>query len=188
MVSLSPELQEVLREAARAQELEDGQDWPAAIDVYYRTGCQLSYMLDMHVDKDNDGTLAELLCGLHSQYQQRITRAVSGSLDDVVGLEDVKEEIEEAVLLPLQHPYLFKGIRQPARTFLLYGPPGTGKTMLVEKVAAEAEFSLLSISPSMILSKWAGDSEKAVSQVFDLARTMQPSILFLEAPRPFTTG
>jgi SpoVK/Ycf46/Vps4 family AAA+-type ATPase len=51
--------------------------------------------------------------------------------------------------------------------------------MLVEKVAAEAEFSLLSISPSMILSKWAGDSEKAVSQVFDLARTMQPSILFL---------
>jgi hypothetical protein len=53
------------------------------------------------------------------------------------------------------------------------------QTMLVEKVAAEAEFSLLSISPSMILSKWAGDSEKAVSQVFDLARTMQPSILFL---------
>jgi ATP-dependent 26S proteasome regulatory subunit len=51
--------------------------------------------------------------------------------------------------------------------------------MLVEKVAAEAEFSLLSISPSMILSKWAGDSEKAVSRVFDLARTMQPSILFL---------
>lgn len=53
------------------------------------------------------------------------------------------------------------------------------QTMLVEKVAAEAELSLLSISPSMILSKWAGDSEKAVSQVFDLARTMQPSILFL---------
>lgn len=73
MGSLSPELQEVLREAARAQELEDGQDWPAAIDVYHRTGCQLSYMLDMHVDKHNDGTLAELLCGLHSQYQQRIT-------------------------------------------------------------------------------------------------------------------
>lgn len=110
----------------------------------------------------------------------------------------------------------FKGLRQPARTFLLYGPPGTGKvraggpqqqagtrclcvqparaaalcrarllvllpiqTLLVEKVAAEAGFTLLAVSPSMILSKWAGDSEKAVSQVFDLARTMQPAILFL---------
>jgi hypothetical protein len=73
MVSIAPELQAVLRGAARAQELEDGQDWPAAIDVYYRAGCQLSYMLDMHVDKDRDCTLAEVLCGLHSQYQQRIS-------------------------------------------------------------------------------------------------------------------
>jgi hypothetical protein len=73
MGSILPELQAVLREAARAQELEDGQDWPAAIDVYYRAGCQLSYMLDMHVDKDGDCTLAEVLCGLHSQYQQRIS-------------------------------------------------------------------------------------------------------------------
>lgn len=73
----------------------------------------------------------------------------------------------------------FTGIRQPARTFLLYGPPGTGKTLLVEKVAAEAGFTLLSISPSMVLSKWAGDSEKAISGVFDMARTLQPCIIFL---------
>lgn len=73
----------------------------------------------------------------------------------------------------------FKGIRQPARTFLLYGRPGTGKTLLVEKVAAEAGFMLLSISPSMILSKWAGDSEKAISGVFDIARSFQPCIIFL---------
>lgn len=53
------------------------------------------------------------------------------------------------------------------------------QTMLVEKVAAEAELHLLSISPSMILSKWSGDSEKAISQVFDLARTMQPALLFM---------
>jgi hypothetical protein len=73
----------------------------------------------------------------------------------------------------------FKGIRQPARTFLLYGPPGTGKTLLVEKVAAEAGFMLLSLSPSMILSKWAGDSEKAISGVFDIAKSLQPCIIFL---------
>lgn len=73
----------------------------------------------------------------------------------------------------------FKGIRQPARTFLLYGPPGTGKTLLVEKVAAEAGFMLLSVSPSMILSKWAGDSEKAISGVFDIAKSFQPCIIFL---------
>lgn len=78
----------------------------------------------------------------------------------------------------------FKGIRQPARTFLLYGPPGTGKTLLVEKVAAEAAFMLLSISPSMILSKWAGDSEKAISGVFDIAKSFQPCIIFLVGVLP----
>lgn len=82
----------------------------------------------------------------------------------------------------------FKGIRQPARAFLLHGPAGTGKTLLVEKVAAEAGFMLLSISPSMILSKWAGDSEKAISGVFDIARSFQPCIIFLVREVPSLTA
>lgn len=82
-------------------------------------------------------------------------------------------------LLSLLPSCRFKGMRQPARTFLLHGQPGTGKTLLVEKVAAEAGFMLLSVSPSMILSKWAGDSEKAISGVFDIARSFQPAIIFL---------
>jgi SpoVK/Ycf46/Vps4 family AAA+-type ATPase len=95
----------------------------------------------------------------------------------------VKDELEEAVFLPLQHPHLFQGpIRTPARTFLLHGPPGTGKTLLVEKVAAEAGFMLLSVSPSMVLSKWAGDSEKAVRGVFEVAKSFQPCIIFLVRP------
>ncbi|GBF98627.1 ATPase AAA [Raphidocelis subcapitata] len=107
-------------------------------------------------------------------------RAVSGSLDDVVGLESVKDELDEAVFMPLRHPQLFKGIRRPPRHFLLYGAPGTGKTLLVEKLAAEAGFTLLALSPSSILSKWSGDSEKALQLAFDAARAMAPAVLFLD--------
>lgn len=73
MGSVANELPAVLREAAQAQELEDEQHWSAAADVYYRAACQLSYMLDMHMDKDKESALAELLCGLHSQYERRIS-------------------------------------------------------------------------------------------------------------------
>lgn len=73
MGSVANELPAVLREAAQAQELEDEQHWSAAADVYYRAACQLSYMLDMHIDKDKESALAELLCGLHSQYERRIS-------------------------------------------------------------------------------------------------------------------
>lgn len=101
----------------------------------------------------------------------------------------VKDELEEAVFLPLQHPHLFRGpIRSPPRTFLLHGPPGTGKTLLVEKVAAEAGFMLLSLSPSLILSKWAGDSEKTVRSVFELAKSFQPCIIFLVRSTAWRSG
>lgn len=78
MDSTSAELQAVLREASKAQQQEDERDGNAAIDSYYRAACQIAYMLDMHVDKSKDAALAELLCGLHSQYENRI--AVSSKL------------------------------------------------------------------------------------------------------------
>lgn len=111
---------------------------------------------------------------------QRCLREVSGSLDDVVGLAALKQELREAVLLPLHLPHLFTGIRRPQSNVLFHGRPGTGKTLLVEKAAAEAGLPLLALSPSAVLSKWAGESEKTLRGVFEAAAAAAPAIIFID--------
>ncbi len=103
------------------------------------------------------------------------------SWDDVGGLEDVKIVLKEAVELPLKDPGSFKrmGIRPP-RGVLLYGPPGTGKTLLAKAVACESEANFISIKGPEIMSKWVGESEKAVRQIFKKAKQVSPSIVFLD--------
>jgi hypothetical protein len=81
----------------------------------------------------------------------RCAAPTEGTLDDVAGLREVKRSLRESVLFPLRFPHLFRGVRKPATAYLLYGPPGTGKTLLVQKMAAEAGFPLLSLSPSALL-------------------------------------
>ncbi len=101
--------------------------------------------------------------------------------DDVGGLEDVKILLKEAVELPLKDPEAFKriGIRPP-RGVLMYGPPGTGKTLLAKAVAHESEANFISVKGPEIMSKWVGESEKAVRQIFKKAKQVSPSIVFLD--------
>jgi len=108
------------------------------------------------------------------------SRPVAGSLSDVSGLTQVKEELRQAVIWPLKMPHLFCGFRKPPTTFLLVGPPGCGKTLLVEKIAAESQSTLLSVSPSNILSKWSGESERTLRALFSTAATVRPCIVFLD--------
>lgn len=100
---------------------------------------------------------------------------------DVGGLDEAKREIREAVEMPLKKPEAFKrlGIR-PVKGILLYGPPGTGKTMLAKAVATEAEANFISIKGPEVLSKWVGDSEKAVREIFRKARLAAPTIIFID--------
>jgi len=100
---------------------------------------------------------------------------------DVGGLEDVKTKLREAVELPLKDPESFVrlGIRPP-RGILLYGPPGTGKTLLAKAVANESEANFISIKGPEVMSKWVGESEKAVRQIFKKARQVSPCIVFLD--------
>ena len=94
---------------------------------------------------------------------------------DVAGLEQAKEALKEAVILPIKFPHLFKGKRKPWRGILLYGPPGTGKSYLAKAVATEADNStFLSISSSDLVSKWLGESEKLVKSLFQMARENKP--------------
>nr|CAD7595112.1 unnamed protein product [Timema genevievae] len=100
---------------------------------------------------------------------------------DVVDLEDVKESLEEAVILPLKFPQLFTGVRKTWKGILLFGPPGTGKSLVAKALASEAKAStFISVSSSDLVSKWFGESEKMVKNLFKLARSCKPSIIFID--------
>jgi transitional endoplasmic reticulum ATPase len=101
--------------------------------------------------------------------------------DDIGGLEDVKRELREAVEWPLKYPDAFKrmGI-EPPRGILLYGPPGTGKTLLARAVATESEANFIAVKGPEMLSKWVGESERAVRETFRKARMAAPAIIFFD--------
>ena len=101
--------------------------------------------------------------------------------EDVGGLEDVKRQLREVVEMPIESPGAYKrlGIRA-ARGVLLYGPPGTGKTLLAKAVANESKANFISIKGPEIMSKWVGESEKAVRQAFKKAKQASPCIVFLD--------
>ncbi|PIO04354.1 ATPase [Candidatus Woesearchaeota archaeon CG08_land_8_20_14_0_20_47_9] len=101
--------------------------------------------------------------------------------DDVGGLEHAKQELREAVEWPIKHSEAFRrlGVRPP-KGVLLFGAPGTGKTLLAKAVANESESNFILIKGPELLSKWVGESEKAVREVFKKARQVSPSIIFFD--------
>jgi vacuolar protein-sorting-associated protein 4 len=100
--------------------------------------------------------------------------------DDIAGLQAAKETLKEVVVLPLRFPKLFKGNRKPWSGILLYGPPGTGKSYLAKAVATECMSTFFSISSADLMTKWVGESEKLVRQMFEVARENKPSIIFID--------
>mmetsp|Transcript_20666 Transcript_20666/g.43699 ORF Transcript_20666/g.43699 Transcript_20666/m.43699 type:complete len:434 (+) Transcript_20666:11-1312(+) len=100
--------------------------------------------------------------------------------DDVAGLFKAKENLKEAVIMPLKFPHMFKTIRRPWKGILLYGPPGTGKSYLAKAVATEANSTFFAVSSSDLVSKWLGESEKLVRSLFEMARAAAPAIIFID--------
>ncbi|MGB5912481.1 MAG: CDC48 family AAA ATPase [Promethearchaeia archaeon] len=103
------------------------------------------------------------------------------SWDDVGGLEGVKQELKEAVEWPLKYPKLFEraGIRS-LNGILIFGPPGCGKTLLAKAIATESKSNFISIKGPEIFSKWVGESEKTVREIFRKARQAAPSIIYFD--------
>jgi len=101
--------------------------------------------------------------------------------EDIGGLEEVKKQLVEAVEWPLKYPNLFRHMKaNPPKGILLYGPPGTGKTLLAKAVAHESEANFISVKGPEFLSKWVGESEKAVRETFRKARQAAPCIVFFD--------
>jgi transitional endoplasmic reticulum ATPase len=100
---------------------------------------------------------------------------------DIGGLPNVKRELKEAVEWPLKHPEAFRRLGvSPPKGVLVYGAPGTGKTLLAKAVANESEANFISVKGPELLSKWVGESEKAVREIFKKARQAAPTIIFFD--------
>ncbi len=116
-----------------------------------------------------------------SALREVIVQVPDVKWDDIGGLGNVKQELQEAVEWPLKYPEKFEnfGIRPPKGT-LLYGVPGTGKTLLAKAVANESEANFISVKGPELLSKWVGDSEAGVREVFRKARQAAPTVIFFD--------
>jgi len=101
--------------------------------------------------------------------------------EDIGGLNDVKQELIETVEWPLSYTKLFEHMAaKPPKGIMLYGPPGTGKTLMAKAVATESQANFISIKGPEFLSKWVGESERAVRKTFRMARQAAPTVLFFD--------
>ncbi|MCD6383948.1 MAG: AAA family ATPase [Thermoplasmata archaeon] len=103
------------------------------------------------------------------------------SFNEVGGLQDIKEELKQAIMVPLLEPEMAEkyGVR-PSKGILLFGPPGCGKTLLLRAIASELNVDMISVKCSDLMSKWYGESEAAITRLFEEARKRRPAILLLD--------
>ncbi|OAF68484.1 hypothetical protein A3Q56_03778 [Intoshia linei] len=128
----------------------------------------------VRIDKDSSD-ITNRIMGAIVKEKSTVT------FDQVAGLAGAKQTLNEAVLFPLKFPYIYKGSRTPWRCILLYGPPGTGKSHLAKAIANESgDSTFFSISSADLISKYQGESEQLIKQLFKSARDEKPSIIFID--------
>lgn len=137
--------------------------------------------------KDGDPAIKAVEVLPDNEFEKRLrpevipANEIGVTFADIGALDEIKESLQELVMLPLRRPDLFKGgLLKPCRGILLFGPPGTGKTMLAKAIANEAGASFINVSMSTITSKWFGEDEKNVRALFTLAAKVSPTIIFVD--------
>ena len=132
-----------------------------------------------------DEELPEELKGLDKELIAKIQNEIMESgetitFDDIAGLEDAKQTVQELVCWPMKRPDLFTGLRRGPNGLLLFGPPGTGKTLIGKAIAYESGATFFSISSSSLTSKWIGEGEKLVRTLFAVAAYREPAVVFID--------
>ncbi|KAG8843414.1 AAA ATPase cdc48 [Tulasnella sp. 330] len=116
-----------------------------------------------------------------SALRETVVEVPTVKWDDIGGLEKVKQELQETVQYPVEHPEKFvKYGMSPSKGVLFYGPPGTGKTLLAKAIANECQANFISIKGPELLTMWFGESEANVRDVFDKARAAAPCVMFFD--------
>ncbi|XP_059667143.1 uncharacterized protein LOC132312694 isoform X3 [Cornus florida] len=138
-------------------------------------------------DGDNPSSSRAAEVPPDNEFEKRIrpevipANEIGVTFSDIGALDEIKESLQELVMLPLRRPDLFNGgLLKPCRGILLFGPPGTGKTMMAKAIANEAGASFINVSMSTITSKWFGEDEKNVRALFTLAAKVSPTIIFVD--------
>ncbi len=133
------------------------------------------------IDVNNKDFLNALRTVEPSALREVFVEIPNVSWEDIGGLDEVKKEMQRAVEWPLKFKGLYKKMKaQAPKGILLYGPPGTGKTLIAKAVAHESESNFISVKGPEVLSKWVGESEKAIREIFRKARQAAPCIIFLD--------
>ena len=132
-------------------------------------------------NKSADGGLAASVAKDADLTEWRESEIPDAGFDDVAGLDEVKEAVINRVILPGRYPEVYKKFdKKPGGGILLYGPPGTGKTMIVRATAGEAGAAFFPVVCSDVLSKWFGDAEKNVRNLFDKAAAAGNAVIFFD--------
>ncbi len=151
------------------------------------------FLPDINMDEEIPAEFIEKLEVTHKDFDEAFKNIEPSALrevffevpqvrwTDVGGLDAIKQELVEAVEWPLKYPEAFEAINtKPPKGIMLFGPPGTGKTMLAKAVANESEANFISIKGPEMLSKYVGESEKAVREIFRKAKQASPAIIFFD--------
>ncbi|CAI5755587.1 unnamed protein product [Candida verbasci] len=176
----------------------------AGLSVYYILNTIINDYLDQSIknssSKDSDKKIKTVLKKLQianpslkkldfNQYEKNLLSSlvtpdeINITFEDIGGLQNIIDEIREAVILPLTKPEIFSvhsNLIQSPKGVLFYGPPGCGKTMLAKAIAKESGAFFLSIRMSTIMDKWYGESNKITDAIFSLANKLQPCIVFID--------
>ncbi|MGP8074580.1 MAG: CDC48 family AAA ATPase [Thermoplasmata archaeon] len=151
------------------------------------------YLPEIDFDQPIPLSLLEKMKVTETDFREALKQIEPSSLRDVTvevpttrweevgGVDRVRRILEESVELPFKNPQVYKHIGiEPPRGILLYGPPGVGKTLLAKAVATESQANFISVKGPEVMSKWVGDSEKAIRMIFKKARQASPSIVFID--------
>jgi transitional endoplasmic reticulum ATPase len=129
----------------------------------------------------NDHFSTALTTSNPSALRETVVEVPNVSWDDIGGLEGVKQELQETVQYPVEHPEKFEKFGMaPSKGVLFYGPPGCGKTLLAKAIANECQANFISIKGPELLTMWFGESEANVREIFDKARQSAPCVLFFD--------